>query len=132
MNLGERLQATIEAAELRKKIDEMAKEEAARRKWEEDNKTIVNFINGIIESFEKKIMNHGIPKGRKIPSGKPFNTLNWVDSNGSFKMTNHPHYEAFEYFFTWANENGLVGHFVNCHDGMGMDSWFEAKVEAKK
>lgn len=132
MNLGDRLKANNERIERMRVAAEIEKKILEERKFDENRAKINNFVDITIDAIERKIMDNGVPKGYKIPKGEPWNTNGWVESNGSFRMVTHPFYIYIERLFDWAKENGLEGHITNCHDGMGMDSWFEFSVTTKK
>lgn len=138
-NLGEMLKAANEARALEKSKAEIAKREADRKKYERDDAEVRRFLERCKESFIEAIETGVTPKSIKIPTSAPFDTYSWTtekglynaNSKGTFVCTNHPHYSAFESFFTWADENGLIGRFDYEHDGMGMSSWYTVTVVPK-
>lgn len=132
--LGERLKEANEARALEKSKQEIHARESDRLKYEAERRTILAFLEGVKENLTADIMNGVTPKPVKIPDGEPFLTYSWgsKDSIGRFELRTHKHYSALQLFFEWAEENGLVGKFCYCHDGVGINSWFVATVEPKK
>lgn len=135
LTLGEKLKATIAAKVEAERLAKEAAELAARQKFEADKNTILDFFDKISDRIGAAIEVGEVPKGYKIPDGAPYNTYMWgnprYNETGNPVPENHPHKSDFDVFFNWADRNGLVGKFVSCHDGMGMKSWWEVKVEAK-
>lgn len=133
MTLGEKLKAANEARAREKSQAEVRKRESDALKYNADTATILAFLEGCKERFIEAIESGVTPKRYKIPAGKPYDTYSWKgqDSKGKFHVINHPHYNAFQSFFDWATENGLIGYFTYCHDGGGMDSWYEVDIKPK-
>ncbi|AGR48014.1 hypothetical protein PHIM7_295 [Sinorhizobium phage phiM7] len=134
MSLGDRLKSANEARAAEKSKQEIRARESDRMKYDAERRTILAFLEGIKENLTADIMNDVTPKPVKIPTGEPFNHYTWngQDMIGKFTMMNHKHYSAFQTFFDWADQNGLVGMFLYAHDGVGVSSWHIATVEPKK
>ncbi len=133
MNLGEKLKAANDARALEKSQAEIRKREQEAAAYAADQKTIVAKIQLIIETLTSQIEAGITVKPIKIPTSRPFNTYSWPSNTmvGKFEVLNHPHYTAFQAFFEWAEENGMVGKFNYEWDGGGVSSWFTASVEPK-
>ena len=133
MNLGEKLKAANEARALEKRQAEVRKREQEAAKFAKDQKTIVDKIQEVIETLTSQIEAGVTVKAIRLPTSEPFNTYSWPNKTmvGTFDAMNHPHYSAFQTFFEWAEENGMVGKFNYEWDGGGMASWFTATVEPK-
>lgn len=133
-NLGEKLKAAnVARAEAANKA-EIAKREADLAKFKADDATIRNEIERQIAIIEAAIEAGRTFKPEKFPKWEPFNTYGWPTKTmvGKFEAMNHPHFHAFQAFFDWADENGLVGKFNYEWDGGGVESWFTATVEPKE
>jgi len=130
-SLGEKLKANeqMRQAAAKAAIENRQLQEA--RMKELDAQNIVAFIVRAQEHITMAIENNRRIKGVKVPSGRPWNTFGWRADEIRGVEDGHPFEAELDKFFEWANENGLVGKFVQQHDGMGMDSWYVATVEPK-
>ncbi|MNK29879.1 hypothetical protein D3C87_482820 [compost metagenome] len=131
--LGEKLKAAnIARAEAANKA-EIAKREADLAKFNADDTAVRNELTRIKTVIESAIVAGRTFKAEKFPKWEPFNTYGWPNKTmvGKFEAMNHPHFHAFQEFFDWADENGLVGKFNYEWDGGGVESWFTVTVEPK-
>lgn len=142
MNLGEKLAANNLGAKLRANIDAKAEAErkakeaaeaAERERFRRKDDDIHNALHNIMRQFEMDINAGKVIKPIKLPKHVDNLDMKWNNRShvGTFGDLEHPHFGTIQQFFAWAENNGMVGKFIDAHDGMGMESWVEVTVEPK-
>jgi hypothetical protein len=143
MNLGALLAQTKDEEELNTRAAALRKAEAASAEELEKYKLVEEFFNtakvffsqGILERLPTKDL-HLVVGTKDIGKSyhwKVYDALALYQSQETPRVTKKTHafYPLWSDFEAWASTNGLQPVWRYCHDGCGMYSWFELRVEPK-